>query len=66
MMRSFDWGTVRKEAGCHERGHNLKRCKDGISHFKCKCGARAWVTETEIKIERDLRSKEERRAGQTS
>lgn len=46
-MKTYKWGEVRKEAGCHDRGHRFQRdlgysgrSPDDLG-YKCRCGARA-------------------------
>ena len=49
-MKSYDFNELRKREQCIRKGHDLRRCHDGSAHFKCKCGALAWVTEEKITV----------------
>ncbi len=52
-MKTFNWGEVRKEQGCHDRGHQFKRVfETGDYVYQCKCGATAIAYKHHLKITR--------------
>jgi len=54
MAKIYKWGEVRKEQGCHDRGHDFKFWEGtrNETRYRCKCGATAVANEEKLTIRR--------------